>query len=62
MLMAFIQASRSFELAALDIAFCIYRPEGVSFALPMLTKKRIPGAPPRELFFVQITGSVSSLA
>ena len=51
MLMALVQASRSSELAALDIRFRVFRPEGVSFTLPTLTKKRTPGAPPRELFF-----------
>ena len=34
MLMALVQASRSSELAALDLKFRAYRPEGVSFTLP----------------------------
>ena len=50
-LMALIHASRTSELAALDLRFRVYRPEGVLFTLPTLTKKRNPGAPPRELFF-----------
>ena len=51
MLMALVEASRSSELAALDLRFRSFNPEGVSFKLPTLTKKRSPGAPPRELLF-----------
>lgn len=51
MLMALVEASRSSELAALDLRFRVYKPEGVFFKLPTLTKKRSPGKPPRELFF-----------
>ena len=50
-LMALVQASRTSELVALDLRFRVFRPEGVSFRLPTLTKKRKVGAPPRELFF-----------
>ena len=50
-LMALVEASRSSELAALDLRFRVYSPEGVSFTLPTLTKKRKAGAPPRKLFF-----------
>ena len=49
--MALVQASRSSELQALDARFRIYRPDGVVFALPTLTKKRKVGAPAKELFF-----------
>ena len=51
MLMALVEASRSSELAALDLRYRTFKPEGVVFKLPTLTKKRNPGAPPRELFF-----------
>lgn len=50
-LMALVEASRTSELAALDLRFRVYSPEGVTFRLPTLTKKRKAGAPPRELFF-----------
>ena len=50
-LFALVEASRSSELAALDLRFRQFRPEGVSFILPSLTKKRNPGAPPKEVFF-----------
>lgn len=51
MLMALVEASRSSELAALDLRFRVFSPEGVAFALPTLTKKRKAGDPPRKLFF-----------
>ena len=51
MLMALVEASRSSKLAALDLRFRVFRPEGVSFTLPTLTKKRTIGAPPQEVFF-----------
>ena len=51
MLMALVEASRSSELAALDFRFCVARPEGVTFKLPSLTKRRNPGTPPKELLF-----------
>ena len=50
-LMALVQASRSSELAALDLKYRVVRPEGITFRLATLTKKRSPGAPPKELFF-----------
>ena len=50
-LMALVEASRSSELAALDLRFRVFTPEGVTFSLPTLTKKRKAGAPPRKLFF-----------
>lgn len=51
MLMALVKASRSSELAALDLRFRTFNQEGVLFRLASLTKKRSPGAPPRELLF-----------
>lgn len=51
MLMALTGACRSSELAALDLSYRSFKPQGVSFKLPTLTKKRAPGAPPKELFF-----------
>ena len=50
-LMALVQATRSSELQALDARFRVYRPDGVVFTLPTLTKKRKVGAPAKELFF-----------
>ena len=50
-LMALMQASRTSELRALDIWFRTYKPDGVSFKLVSLTKKRTPGLPPKGLFF-----------
>ena len=50
-LMALVQACRSSELAALDLDYRIVQPEGVTFKLATLTKKRSPGAPPKQLFF-----------
>ena len=49
--MALIDASRTSELQALDIRFRTYKPNGVSFKLASLTKKRTPGLPPKELLF-----------
>ena len=51
LLMAVVQASWTLELQALDLRFRVYKPNGVSFKLASLTKKRIPGLPPKELFF-----------
>ena len=50
-LMALVEASRTSEIAALDLRYRVYSPEGVTFRLPTLTKKRTAGAPPRQLFF-----------
>ena len=50
-LMALVEASRTSEIAALDLRYRVYSPEGVTFRLPTLTKKRTTGAPPRQLFF-----------
>ena len=41
-LMALFEASRTSELRALDIRFRAYKPDGVSFNLASLTKKRTP--------------------
>lgn len=54
MLMALVEASRSSELATLDLRFRSFGAEGVTFKLLTLTKKRNPGAPPRELFFAAL--------
>ena len=51
LLFALVEASRSSELQALDLRFRVYKPEGVRFQLPTLTKKRKVGTPPKELFF-----------
>ena len=51
LLMSLVEASRTSELQALGLCFRMFKPEGVIFRLPSLTKKRITGAPPRELFF-----------
>ena len=50
-LMALVDASRTSELAALDVQYRKFCPEGVSFKLASLTKKRAPGIPPKEVFF-----------
>ena len=39
LLFALVEASRSSELQALDLRFRVYKPEGVRFQLPTLTKK-----------------------
>ena len=49
-LMALVKASRTSELRALDTRFRVYRPNRVVFKLASLTKKRMPGVPPKELF------------
>ena len=51
LLMSLVEASRTSELQALDLRFRVFKPEGVIFRLPSLTKKRVTGAPPKELFF-----------
>ena len=51
LLMALVEVSRTSELQALDLRFRVYKPEGILFKLPSLTKKRNPGLPPKELFF-----------
>ena len=51
LLMSLVEASRTSELQALDLCFRVFKPEGVIFRLPSLTKKRVTGAPPKELFF-----------
>ena len=51
LLMALVEASRTSELQALDLRFKVQKPEGVTFRLASLTKKRTPGLPPKELFF-----------
>ena len=49
--MAIVEASRVSELQALDLRYRSYHPEGVLFQLPTLGKKRIVGAPPKQLMF-----------
>ena len=39
-LVALVEASRSSELLALDLRFRAFKPDGVKFQLPTLTKKR----------------------
>ena len=51
LLMALVEASQSSELHALDVRYMVFKPEGVLFSLPTLTKKRTCGAPPKQLFF-----------
>ena len=50
-LMALVDASRTSELAALDIRYRRFKPEGVYFTLATLTKKTTPGKTPKEVFF-----------
>lgn len=49
-LMVLVEANCLSELAALDIHFHIFKPEGVLFRLATLTKKRKTGALPKEFF------------
>jgi len=51
LLMALVEASRVSELQALDLRYCLYRPEGAVFRMPTLGKKRVVGAPPKEVMF-----------
>ena len=51
LLMALVDASRVSELQALDLRYRTYRPEGVVFQLPTLSKKRVMGAPPKQMVF-----------
>jgi len=51
LLMALVGANRVSELQALELRYCIYRPEGVSFRLPTLGKKRKAGDPPKQFTF-----------
>ena len=51
LLMALVEASRVSELQALDLRYRLYRPERVVFQLPTLGKKRVVGAPPKEVMF-----------
>ncbi len=55
--MALIEASMTSELKALDIRFRTYKPNGVTFRLVSLTKKRTPGLPLKELFFGAFPGN-----
>ena len=43
LLMSLVEASRTSELQALDLCFRVFKPEGVIFRLPSLTKKRVTG-------------------
>ena len=49
LLMALERANRISELQALDLRYRSYRPEGVTFRLPTLVKRRKMGAPPSYL-------------
>ena len=49
--MALVDANRTSELAALDIRYRRFKPEGVYFMLASLTNKRMTGKPPKEVFF-----------
>ena len=49
--MALVGANRVSQLCALDLRFCQYRSDGVHFEVPSLGKKRIVGAPPRQIMF-----------
>ena len=51
LLMALVKASRVSELQALDLRYHSYRPKGVVFQFPTLGKKRVVGAPPKEVLF-----------
>ena len=51
LLMAMVEASRSSELQALDLRYRVFSPDAVSFRLRSLTKKRVVGAPPKEVVF-----------
>ena len=51
LLMSLVEASMTSELQALDLRFRVFKPERVIFRLPSLMKKRVTGAPPKELFF-----------
>ena len=57
LLMALVEACRTSELKALDLRFKVLKPEGISFKLASLTKKRTPGLPPKELFFGAFPGN-----
>ena len=50
LLMALVGANRVSELQALDLRYRTYRPEGVCFQLPTLSKKRKAGAPPKAVY------------
>ena len=56
LLMALVDASRISELQALDLRYRSYRPEGVVFHMPTLGKKRIVGAPPKQVMFGAFPG------
>ena len=56
LLMALVDASRISELQALDLRYRSYRPEGVVFHMPTLSKKRIVGAPPKQDMFGAFPG------
>ena len=49
--MALVDASRVSELQALDLRYRTYQPEEVVFQLPTLGKKRVVGAPTRQVMF-----------
>ena len=51
LLMAMVEASRSSELQSLDLRYRVFSPDAVSFRLSSLTKKRVVGAPPKEVVF-----------
>jgi len=49
--MALVETSRVSELQVLDLRYRLYHPEGVVFSIPTLGKKRIVGAPPKQVMF-----------
>ena len=51
LLMALVRANKTSELHALHLQFRTYSPDGVTFKLASLTKKRKVGAPLKECFF-----------
>ena len=51
LLMALVSANRTSQLQALDLQLRSYSPNGVTFQLASLTKKRKTGAPLKECFF-----------
>ena len=51
LLMAWVDACRVSELQALDLRYRTFRLEGVVFQLPTLGKKRVVGAPLKQIMF-----------
>ena len=61
MLMALSNADRCSDLAALDLNFRSFLPDGVQFIIPGLTKSR-RGGPPIKAFFTQRSLKIPSYA